>query len=55
MFRKQQDLLLTTKTNIRKKEVKELRAAIKFCLKNYSDEADKELFGSGNVYSIDCQ
>lgn len=52
MFRKPQDLLLSTKTNIRKKEVKEIRATIKYNVKNYTDEIDKELFGSGNVYSM---
>ena len=49
MFRKPQDILLSTKTNIRKKEVKDLKQRIKYSLDNYSDEADKELFGNGTV------
>lgn len=52
MFRKPQDILLSTKTSIRKKEVKELRQRIKYSLDNYSDEADETLFGNGTVFQI---
>ena len=50
MFRKPQDILLSTKTNIRKKEVKDLKQRIKYSLDSYTDEADKELFGNGTVW-----
>ena len=49
MFRKAQDVQLTTKTSIRKKEVKELRQRIKYALANYTDDMDGTLFGNGSV------
>ena len=49
MFRKAQDVQLTTKTSIRKKEVKELRQRIKYALANYTDDMDGSLFGNGSV------
>jgi hypothetical protein len=49
MFRKAQDVQLTTKTSIRKKEVKELRQRIKYALANYTDDMDGALFGNGSV------
>lgn len=52
MFRKPQDLLLSTKTSIRKKEVKDIRKNLKLYLKNYTDEVDQILFEGGNVYTL---
>ena len=49
MFRKAQDVQLTTKTSIRKKEVKELRQRIKYALANYTEDMDGTLFGNGSV------
>ena len=49
MFRKAQDVQLTTKTSIRKKEVKELRQRIKYALANYMEDMDGTLFGNGSV------
>ena len=49
MFRKPQDVLLSTQTSVRKKEVKEIRQMIRLSLANYTEEDDHTLFGSGNV------
>ena len=49
MFRKAQDVQLTTKTSIRKKEVKELRQRIKYALANYTENMAGILFGNGSV------
>lgn len=49
MFRKPQDILLSTQTSIRKKEVKEIRKNLHFSLSNFTEEDDTALFGSGNV------
>ena len=49
MFRKPQDILLSTQTSTRKKEVKEIRKNLHFSLSNFTEEDDTALFGSGNV------
>lgn len=49
MFRKSQDILLSTQTSLRKKEVKEIRKNLHFCLSNFTEADDAALFGNGNV------
>lgn len=51
MFRKPQDILLSTQTSVRKKEVKEIRQMIRLSLANYTEEDDHALFGNGNVWT----
>ena len=49
MFRKQTDVLLQTKSFIKKKDANELRNQLQFCFKNYTAEADKAVFCSSEV------
>ena len=49
MFRKQTDVLLQTKSFIKKKDANELRNQLQFCFKNYMAEADKAVFCSSDV------
>ena len=49
MFRKPADVLLQTKSFIKKKDANELRKQLQFCFKNYTAESDKAVFCSSDV------
>lgn len=53
MFRKPTDVLLQTKSFIKKKDANELRNQLQFCFKNYTSESDKAVFCSSDVLLVD--